>query len=161
MPMGPSHSQFSPHNPNSMGIIIYCNSIARRQIAIKFGTCHESTAVVTCAKSVGDIKIRFYMRYASSFFRNFNQEGETWVRLAQVLVPSGNGINIINTSSRIAHETKLSPYTKKHSFNACYNISSIYLPLMFLKGVDIFYISREKHIIKRTMIHMLVNCELN
>ena len=45
------------HNSNSVDILFCCNFIFGHDIAINFCTCHDSTAVVSCAKFCGDFLV--------------------------------------------------------------------------------------------------------
>ena len=59
---GPISLTFFHHNSNSMEISFSCNSITGDHIATKFGTCHDSPAVVPCAKYCSDHYIIIWMR---------------------------------------------------------------------------------------------------
>ena len=50
------------HNSNLMDNFFYCNSITGKQITTKFCTCHDSCAVMTCAKYCSDCFIIVGMR---------------------------------------------------------------------------------------------------
>ena len=50
------------HNSNSIGISFSCKLIAGDHIAIKLCICHDSTAVVSCAKFCSDHYTRIWMR---------------------------------------------------------------------------------------------------
>ena len=55
---GPSHSWFLVHNSNMMAVMLCCDLSFGLQIATKFCTCHDSIAVVTCAKFCSDYSLQ-------------------------------------------------------------------------------------------------------
>ena len=66
---GPFHLRFFARNSNSMETSPCCNSVAGHQIATKFCTCHDSTAVVPCTKFCSDHCIRIEMTVKRNFHR--------------------------------------------------------------------------------------------
>ena len=66
------------HNSYSMGIWFCCNSMFSRYIATKFSTCHDSTAVVTCAKFCSDQMIIFWMRGKLNFHKLWQKNIVKW-----------------------------------------------------------------------------------
>ena len=65
------HSQFS------FEVILYCcNLVIDNQITTDFCTCHDSIAVVSCAKFCCDPLIRIWMRRKLKFPWNLNCGGE-------------------------------------------------------------------------------------
>ena len=51
---GPFHEQFSTQNQNRIEITFCCDLICRTEITTNFCTCHDSNAVMTCAKVCSD-----------------------------------------------------------------------------------------------------------
>ena len=66
---GPISRTIFHRNSNSMGNWFYCNFIAGYDIATKFFTCHDSTAVVPCTKFHSDHFIITWMRPENNFHR--------------------------------------------------------------------------------------------
>ena len=73
---------FFSRNSNSMEIWPCHNSVAGHQIATIFCTCHESTAVVPCAKFCSDHCIRIEVRVKRNFHR-------IWIAMEKPLVKRG------------------------------------------------------------------------
>ena len=75
----PFHLRFFHHNSNSMEISFSSNSITGDHIATKFGTCHDSPAVVLCAKHCSDHYISIWMRAKWNFHH-------IWIAMEKLLV---------------------------------------------------------------------------
>ena len=75
----PFHKRFFHHNSNLMEISLSSNSITDGHIATKFGTCHDSPAVVLCAKCCSDHFISFWMRAKWNFHH-------IWIVMEKLLV---------------------------------------------------------------------------
>ena len=75
----PFHQRFFHHNSNSMEISFSFNSITGDHIAKKFGTCHDSPAVVPCAKYCSDHYIIIWMRAKWNFHH-------IWIVMEKLLV---------------------------------------------------------------------------
>ena len=69
-------------NSNSMENSPCCNSASGLQIATKFCTCHDSTAVVTCTKLCSDHCIRIEVTVKQNFHR-------IWIGMEKPLVKRG------------------------------------------------------------------------
>ena len=77
---GSFHWRLFARNSNSMGIsLCLYNSVAGHQIEIHFCTCHDSTAVVSCAKFYSDHCIRIEVKVKRNFHR-------IWIALEKSLV---------------------------------------------------------------------------
>ena len=68
---GPVSLTFFARNSNSMETLPCHNAVAGHQIATNFCTCHDSTAVVPCAKFCSDHCIRIEVRVKRNFHRKF------------------------------------------------------------------------------------------
>ena len=77
--LGPISLTIFHHNSNSMEISFSCNSITGDHIATKFGTCHDSPAVVPCAKYCSDHYIIIWMRANWNFHH-------IWIVMEKLLV---------------------------------------------------------------------------
>ena len=84
---GPFHKRFFHHNSNSMEISLSSNSITDDHIATKFGTCHDSPAVVPCAKYCSDHFISIWMGAKWNFHH-------IWIVMERLLVKWAPGPEI-------------------------------------------------------------------
>ena len=75
----PFHKRFFHHNSNSMEISFSSNSVTDDYIATKFGTCHDSPAVVSCAKYCSDHYVSIWMRAKWNFHH-------IWIVMEKLLV---------------------------------------------------------------------------
>ena len=73
-----------------MGTSPCLNSVAGHQIATNFCTCHDSTAVVPCAKFCSDHSIRLEMRVKRNFHR-------IWNAMEKPLVKRGPGDDLVTS----------------------------------------------------------------
>ena len=65
---GPFHLPFFMHNPNLMQDWFCVNSLLGNQITTEFCTCHDSKAVMACAKFCSDHCIRIWMISKWNFY---------------------------------------------------------------------------------------------
>ena len=79
-------NDFFHHNSNSMENSFSSNSITVDHIATKFGTCHDSQAVVPCAKFCSDHFISTWMRAKWNFHH-------IRIVMAKLLVKWAPGLN--------------------------------------------------------------------
>ena len=75
-------NDFFACNLNSMETSPCCNSFACHQIATNFCTCHDSTAVVPCAKFCSDHCVRIEAKVKLNFHR-------IWIAMEDTLVKRG------------------------------------------------------------------------
>ena len=59
----PSHYHFFIHNSNSMAISFHYNPHCNEVITTKICTCHDSCAVVACAKICSDLMLKSWMLF--------------------------------------------------------------------------------------------------
>ena len=77
--------QLFHQNSSLMGNMLCCNSIVSHLIATNFCTCHNSTAVVACAKFCSDHILRIGMRAKQNLHR-------TWIAIKMSLVKYTPGL---------------------------------------------------------------------
>ena len=80
-------NDFFHHNSNSMENSFSSNSITVDHIATKFYTCHDSQAVVPCAKFCSDHFINTWMRAKWNFHH-------IWIVMAKLLVKWAQEANV-------------------------------------------------------------------
>ena len=121
--LGPVSLTVFTRNSNSMETSPWHNSVAGHQIATNFCTCHDSTAVVPCAKFCSDHCIRIEVRVKWNFHR-------IWIAMEKPLVKRAPGSGIMTVCRLSCWPYFRSRYTRNgvHStFQANYMVSGIYV----------------------------------
>ena len=108
--MGPNLQTIFHHNVNSIEISFYSKSVPDNHIATKFCTCHDSLAVMACAKFCSDCYVRIGIR-AKWIIR------QVWIVMGKSLVrwvpcyPYGCMRSLCNTVWSTREETRPIPLT--------------------------------------------------
>ena len=87
----PFHLRFFHHNSNSMEISFSSNSVTGDYIDTTFGTCHDSSAVVPCAKFCSDTFISIWMRGKWNFHH-------IWIVMEKLLVKWAPGFHVFTST---------------------------------------------------------------
>ena len=122
---GPFHERFFHCNSNSMENQFQCNSTAEYRIVIKFCTCHDSTAVLPCAKFHSDQFVSTWMNAEWTFHR-------IWITMEKSFVKS-----VTDPINKIEHsETK--PCTNLMGFYRILGFSFIRMAQMWYDSFSFF-----------------------
>ena len=91
---GPFHEWFFHRYSNSMANWFWCKSILGHHVAIKFYTCHDSTALVPCAKFHSDHFPTTWMRTEWNFIEfDLPWKNCLWNGLRDTIHPTDRGSN--------------------------------------------------------------------
>ena len=98
---GPITLTFFTQNSNTMNITISCYSIPGYQITTKFCTCHDSCAIMTCAKFWGDHSIKIWITPKLNFHWIWITSEKLWENVSEMAF----GLACL-------HATRPSPYRR-------------------------------------------------
>ena len=120
-------NKFSHHNSNSMENLFSSDSTTGDHIATKFGTCHDSPAIVPCTKFCSDYCISTWMRAKWNFHH-------IWIVMEKLLVKWAPGSAGTRSFSLSCHSNLLpAPLVNghlRHRFNIKTVFPGIGIPLL-------------------------------
>ena len=98
------------HNSNLTEILFYCNSVPCHQIATNFCTCHDSSAVMACAKFCSNYFITCWLKtkFCDKFElwrKNISEMGPTPISLLKKAYQMINQISFIRSWWNFADST--------------------------------------------------------
>ena len=136
----PFHYRFFHHNSNLIEISFSFNSITGDHIATKFGTCHDSPAVVPCAKYCSDHFISIGMRAKWNFHHIWIVMEKLLVKwapdsfyrqphLSEACCHSGAKTALLHAPWQIPHQWALKGHFVKHLSAVCQAAYQGKLPL--------------------------------